>query len=80
MALVFEPLPDAEFVLGGAQQARLHLSVLIALKSLSELHVLPMPLFKISLYLTYIVEDEENFALSRGGRSQRSDPTQAGGP
>jgi hypothetical protein len=57
VALVLDPLADAELVLGGAEQTRLLLSVLMALCRCQRCRMRRMK------ELTHIVEDEKNFAL-----------------
>ena len=67
VALLLEPFADAEFVLGGSQQARLLPGVVMTLIDSQLLAVGggkgPM------LEATHVVEDEEDFDLSISGNS-----------
>ena len=71
MALVLNPLPDAELVLGRAEQLRLLFGVLAALMNtkdrLARRLVSPPDLGLPNGCSTHIVQNEEDFALSGGG-------------
>lgn len=62
MALVLEPLANAELILGGTQQSRLLLGVLTTL----DLKVSHWHSIYVRAVVTYVVQNQKNFALKFG--------------
>ena len=65
MALLFEPLADAQFIFSGSEQTGLILGVLMALLRIWSVRTRRD---EKQWAKTYIVEDEHNFTLSRSSR------------